>query len=114
MRCSASLVSVALVVGGLTAGCFGSSSNGGGDGGAQDAGFDVQVPVPEGGGAEAGPEAGGGDAGAGCPTPTGAGTTHGGSITASESWTAAASPHVIPGDFTSRPAPRSRSSRARS
>jgi hypothetical protein len=91
-----------MLVGGFTAGCFGSSSNGGGDGGAQDAGFDVQGPVPEGGAAEAGPEAGatdGGDAAAACPVPTGAGTTHGASITADETWRAADSPHVVPGDL---------------
>ncbi len=33
-----------------------------------------------------------------CPPVTGAGTMHGGSVTAAETWTAAASPHILPFD----------------
>jgi hypothetical protein len=34
-----------------------------------------------------------------CTMPTGAGTMHTGSINAAETWTAAGSPHVLPGDL---------------
>jgi hypothetical protein len=34
----------------------------------------------------------------GCTPPTGAGTTHGGSVSAAETWTAADSPHMLPFD----------------
>lgn len=54
----------------------GSSDNGGADGGSDDAGSGE------------------------CATPTGAGTTHGASVTQAETWTAAASPHILPTDTT--------------
>jgi hypothetical protein len=35
-----------------------------------------------------------------CVDPTGPGTTHGGSVSADETWTAAASPHIVPYDLS--------------
>lgn len=49
--------------------------------------------VPDGGGGDAGV-----DAGQACPAPAGAGTTHGGSVNAAETWSAADSPHLLPYD----------------
>ena len=47
-----------------------------------------------------GSSSGGADGGATieneCPTPTGAGTTHSGYLSANETWTAEASPHLVP------------------
>lgn len=40
----------------------------------------------------------GGSGGSGCPAPSGAGTTHGSSVSADETWTAEGSPHVLPYD----------------
>ena len=40
------------------------------------------------------------DAAPACPPITGAGTMHGGSVTAAETWTAAASPHILPADMS--------------
>ena len=53
----------------------------------------------DGGAADGG--GGGGDAGSSdCVEPTGVGTMHGSSLTTAETWTAAASPHILPYDTT--------------
>jgi hypothetical protein len=57
------------------------------------------VSLPACGSAGTGSQDGGGDAGAtDCITPTGAGTMHGATLAQAETWTAAASPHLLPYD----------------
>jgi hypothetical protein len=84
------VVACAMIAG---AGC--SPSKDTNPGGADAAMMDVVVPDFDTGPT---PEAAGNDGG-GCVPPTGTGTSHALEVTAPETWTAAASPHVIPNDL---------------